>query len=266
MNKTNNILTTYWFIAGLTILLLNDFVLKELYVNWFTGKLSDFAGLFIFPLFWTAIFPKYKNHIFAFTALFFIYWKSQYSQALIDNWNMLGLIAVSRVVDYSDLLALLILPAAFHVESNKEKKHNFRLSPIIPLFISTFAFAATSQGPRTRFYDGSTVYHVKHFSRDSLIHDLESSGLDVSFKKYGGTNYDNEHAEISHINDSIQNMEIFIKDFRSSDSTVEITLQEWRYKSGSDLKNLDEKEVEKHRKYVKQVFEQEVLTKLNMNQ
>ncbi len=52
------------FLIGLLLLLMNDFVFKELFHNWLTGKLSDFAGLFIFPLFWSALFPKRKALIF----------------------------------------------------------------------------------------------------------------------------------------------------------------------------------------------------------
>ena len=63
MKNNLKILTSYWFMTGLILLLLNDFIFKEMYGNWLTGKLSDFTGLFIFPLFWTALFPKNKNKI-----------------------------------------------------------------------------------------------------------------------------------------------------------------------------------------------------------
>ena len=95
----SKLFTSIWFLFGLIVLLANDFVLKELYGNWLTGKLSDFAGIFIFSLFWVALFPKHKNKIFTLIALLFIYWKSPFSQNLIDSWNNLGLLKVYRTVD-----------------------------------------------------------------------------------------------------------------------------------------------------------------------
>ena len=68
--------TSLGFILGLAILLLNDFYLKTLFGNWFTGKLSDFAGLFIFPMFWSILFPRFKNKIYFVTLIIFIYWLS----------------------------------------------------------------------------------------------------------------------------------------------------------------------------------------------
>lgn len=148
MTRDFKILTSFWFIFGLTILLLNDFILKELYGNWLTGKLSDFAGLFIFPLFWTAIVPRHKNKIFWLTGLLFMVWKSHLSQAFIDTWNDFDLLIITRMVDYTDLIALLILPAAYHVESKKENIITIRISPVFPLLISAFSFIATSSDPK----------------------------------------------------------------------------------------------------------------------
>jgi hypothetical protein len=45
-----------WFLAALGLLLVNDHYLKAVYHKWFTRKLSDFAGLFVFAVFWTAVF------------------------------------------------------------------------------------------------------------------------------------------------------------------------------------------------------------------
>ncbi len=39
------------FIFVLFLLIINDFFLKAAFHNTFTGKLSDFSGLFIFPIF-----------------------------------------------------------------------------------------------------------------------------------------------------------------------------------------------------------------------
>ena len=141
------IFTSFWFIFGLIILLLNDFVLKELYGNWLTGKLSDFAGLFIFPLFWTALAPQHKNKIFWLTGLLFMVWKSYLSQAFIDTWNNFDLLIITRTVDYTDLIALLILPIAYNFERKKGGIKAIKISPLFPLTLSAFSFIATSSYP-----------------------------------------------------------------------------------------------------------------------
>lgn len=164
MEKKLKILTTFWFLAGLTLLLLNDFVFKELYGNWLTGKLSDFAGIFIFPLFWTALFPKHKNVVFLLTALFFIYWKSHFSQSLIDNWNLFGLFTISRVVDYTDLIALAVLPLAYIIDIQKDKLKKLRINPVIPLLCAAFSFMATSYHTNIPI---NKTYEL-NFSKDTL--------------------------------------------------------------------------------------------------
>lgn len=56
MQKRNfSILVSPGFLLCLCLLLLNDFILKSEFHNALTGKLSDFAGLFIFPLFFSAL-------------------------------------------------------------------------------------------------------------------------------------------------------------------------------------------------------------------
>lgn len=144
MKNNFKILTSLWFLIGLVLLLLNDFIFKEIYGNWLTGKLSDFAGLFIFPLFWTAIFPKNKNKIFLLTAVFFIFWKSPYSEFLLDSWNRFVFFEIARVVDYSDLMALVVLPLAFIYENKYESNKMVKLNPVIPFVLTVFSFMATS--------------------------------------------------------------------------------------------------------------------------
>lgn len=42
---------------SVALLVLNDHVLKQAYPSWWTGKLSDFAGLIFFPVFLGALVP-----------------------------------------------------------------------------------------------------------------------------------------------------------------------------------------------------------------
>lgn len=265
MTRNLKILTSIWFIFGLTILLLNDFVLKERYGNWLTGKLSDFAGLFIFLLFWTSLLPGHKHKIFLLTGLLFIVWKSPISQTLIDIWNNTGLWYVYRTVDITDLIALISLPIAFRLETISEKLATVSLTPYIPLVISAFAFMATSKGPNTCFDEATAVYHIKHFSRDSLINELQNSGLEISFIKYNNTKYDDEHSEIINLNDTISNLVVLIGDFNKVDSTVEISLGCWDYSNNSTSREIAENNLEIQRAYVKSIFEREVIEKIEKN-
>lgn len=261
MTREFKILTSIWFLAGLTLLLLNDFVLKELYGNWLTGKISDFAGLFIFPLFWTALFPRHKNKIFWLTGLIFIFWKSSFSQTFIDIWNNLGLLTISRVVDYSDLISLTVLPIAYYFETKKEKVMTIRLSPILPLLVSAFAFVATTETQQTCFEDNVT-YYIKHYSRDSLINDLKQSELDVTFHKYHNTKYDDEHSEFHNLKDSIYNLVVLIHDFNNIDSTVEVSLGCWDIANRQSREKIDKEKLNREKEYIKKAFEQEVIKKV----
>ena len=130
-------------------MLLNDFVLKSQFHIFFTGKLSDFAGLFIFPLFFVAFFPKRKLLIYFLTGSLFIFWKSPFSQSLIDLWNLLPLFEIGRTIDYTDFFALLILPVSYlyyEIETQKSLALNLsrRISMSLITIISVFAFTATS--------------------------------------------------------------------------------------------------------------------------
>ena|SRR6218665_1521484 len=157
MQEKFKLLSSKGFTAGLLLLLLNDFILKAAFHNDFTGKLSDVAGLFIFPLFWLSFFPKHKRTVFFLTGLLFIYWKSPLSQPVIDGWNALDLFSIQRIVDYSDLLALLILPLSFYYSTMELRKPAFRVHPVFPVMIAAFSFIATSKYDRSaRFAYGDT--------------------------------------------------------------------------------------------------------------
>ncbi len=61
-----------WFIGGLLVLILNDAWLKAAFPGVLSGKLSDFAGLLVFPLFWMVFFPRFKFLIYLLTGLLFL--------------------------------------------------------------------------------------------------------------------------------------------------------------------------------------------------
>lgn len=166
--KNNPIFSSWWFLFGLSMLLVNDFILKDLYGNWLTGKLSDFSGLFVFSLFWTALFPKYRLKIMWLTGIMFVYWKSSYSQAFINTWNQFDILPIDRVVDYSDYLALLILPLANSCSKSLSTHWKLKISPIIPLLLSAFSFMATSYRSNV---DINKEYHLP-YPKDTVIQRL----------------------------------------------------------------------------------------------
>ena len=153
--ESKKILFAPLFLIGLFFLLLNDFYLKAQFHNFFTGKLSDFAGLFVFALFWRAFFPKWKTLIFSVIVVFFTFWKSPFSNEFIDWWNSLEIFGIGRTIDYSDLIAFSILPLAWIYSEKYEPlrlpkfSQNFALTAIA--LVSVFAFTATSP-PRENYY------------------------------------------------------------------------------------------------------------------
>jgi len=139
-----SILKNPYFILSLVILILNDHVFKYIFDNWITGKLSDFTGLFMFPLLILAFFPKLKKHIFPLTALLFTLWKSELSEGFIHWWNSTPLFNIGRVVDYTDLIAIAILPFSSFVYAKKNTFKSLKMQPSLIAVISFIAICATS--------------------------------------------------------------------------------------------------------------------------
>ena len=135
------------FVISLVLLILNDFIFKSQFDNWFTGKLSDFAGIAVFVLFFSVFF-KNKKAVFIISAVLFILWKSEYSQAFIDFWNQLPVLKIDRVVDYSDLFCLLILFPLYSYEPVKKafSSNTIKKSMAYPIIALTiFSITATSR-------------------------------------------------------------------------------------------------------------------------
>lgn len=162
-NSASALLTSPGFVVAVALLLTNDWVLKSAVGGWWTGKLSDFAGLFAFPLFWAAFLPGRQREIYALTALGFLAWKSPLSGPPLAAWNGLGFWPLARVVDYSDWIALVALLPSYRLACS----YHLRVACARPLIraralvrrasavatgaIAIVAFAATSrvaEGPR----------------------------------------------------------------------------------------------------------------------
>ena len=133
------------FLASILLLLINDLYLKYKYHNCLTGKLSDFVGLFAFPYFFSSFFPKKIKPIYILSGILFVFWKSEFSQPIFNFANSNG-IGINRTVDYSDLIALFILPISYiywNLESKLLIEPKKILKPII-IGISCFSFIATT--------------------------------------------------------------------------------------------------------------------------
>jgi len=170
-------LTSPPFLISLFLLLLNDFYLKAAFHNAFTGKLSDFCGLFIFPIFWSVLFPARKQSVYILTALFFIYWKSRYSDPFIQLFSEY-LYTVQRTVDLSDLFALIVLPLSWYVQSLPQKRTYF--NPEFAALIVFFSFCATSKPEPPSLYFEQPQYVLF----PSPVQLTDSTAVDQGFRIY----------------------------------------------------------------------------------
>lgn len=142
-----SLFTANYFILSLFLLLLNDFYLKYEFHNFITGKLSDFAGLFIFPYFISVFFTNKTKEIYIFTFVLFIFWKLEISEQFIKFISQITDFAFYRTVDLTDLIALSILPISYHYyhKKNEEQKenrnNNFALNSLIGV-ITIYSFLA----------------------------------------------------------------------------------------------------------------------------
>ncbi len=195
MSKTAfKVLLSPFFVLGLFLLLLNDLYLKAAYGNFLTGKLSDVAGLFIFPLFFSAFFPKRRILIYFLTGFAFIFWKSPFSDPMIGLFNSLEFFRIGRTVDAADLAALLILPVSYWYLGLSMKTSGGvltdmarRFAAMGMIFLSVFAFTATT------LEDDRHVTIRKIYALKGTIADLESdlkkigSLSQVKFRSYDET-------------------------------------------------------------------------------
>lgn len=190
MNKNSLILKPI-FIVSLLTLILNDFWLKNVFSNELTGKLSDFAGLVVLPVFISFLFPKTKKWICFLTATLFIIWKTPLVTPFINFFNSISIFSIDRTIDYTDYLALMILPIA-HIIINEEKlkieqaNFFFNFLKIGISLVSFFAICATSvirpyEMPKGTIFIGEK-YTIKK-SKFETIEAIKSLGYNVDTVK-----------------------------------------------------------------------------------
>ncbi len=116
-----SIYATWPLYLAATVLVLNDHFLKYSFPGLVTGKLSDFAGIFLVCLISRALFPRSVLKVSVGIVVMFAYWKSNYSQPLIDLLNSHFSFKIGRVVDFTDLVAFIVLPLAHYVYENRAR-------------------------------------------------------------------------------------------------------------------------------------------------
>lgn len=159
MNKFSIYLHPFYW-SSLLVLIVNDLILKAYYPSFITGKLSDFAGLVVLPLFIFGIYPRLFRSTKSQITLLSI---SGAVLVLIQFPNVLNILNVgldslnlpthNLTSDYSDFIALLILPfvylfmKSFFRKDEQAVKTN-RSKKVVPSFImgsiSFIALCATS--------------------------------------------------------------------------------------------------------------------------
>jgi hypothetical protein len=190
MNNKTSIFQTHLFLISLVVLILNDAFLKHQFGNFLTGKLSDVAGLLVFVLFFRAVLNTYRVQIFVATSLLFAYWKSVFSQPLIDLlqfWH----IPVTRVVDLSDLAVLPIVALFYFSDLTKYYLPLGNVAKGVVVCFSVVAMSATSirynQQKPIPFCDFALeyAYDIKA-SRAAILLALENQGYKVQFDTLKG--------------------------------------------------------------------------------
>jgi hypothetical protein len=155
------VLASWPFLSAVAILLINDWWLKAASPGWVSGKLSDFAGIAVVALIALAVRPERPLLIYAGCTAVFAWWKSPLSAPLIEFVNAHAMARIGRTVDYTDLIALLVLPACSRIGAHAERFTlpwpRLRRAILIPVVAATaFGTAATSMAPmRDDYSDGA---------------------------------------------------------------------------------------------------------------
>ena len=156
------LLLTPAFLFSLLFLVINDHILKQVFHNWLTGKLSDIAGLFAFALFWLAMLPRtWGRRILVSIGAFFVTWKTELSEPLLALLNGLSALSFDRIVDYTDLWALAILPLA-----------SWYARTAAPLLFSQFAHTGVAALSLVAFVATSKINVITYSEEDQPTYEF----------------------------------------------------------------------------------------------
>ena len=169
MNKENKyyLLLHPLAISALILLLLNDHFLKIFSPGFITGKLSDFAGLFVFPIYLSVITRDFLRNRFRvemiifFSAILFIALQIESLLNIILLFaDKISFPRPNLVADYTDLIALTMLPLSYQfIKNNEQKTRLIYRKYIYSLFLIIYTFAVTA----TSFVYYSTILPDEYF-------------------------------------------------------------------------------------------------------
>jgi hypothetical protein len=140
----STVLGSAGFLAALAALGINDWFLKDTFHNALTGKISDFAGLFAVTALLANLFPRRRTLVAFGIASGFVFWKLRLSDPIFSLAIKWGGFSMGRVVDPTDLLALMVVPLA----AAYRPRPAFRPTAVMRAFALVAAcllFAGTSQ-------------------------------------------------------------------------------------------------------------------------
>jgi len=250
------------FLTSLAILLLNDYILKEQFSNWFTGKLSDLFGVIVFVQFLCVFEPKnFKKIIFLFSACAFVFWKSEWSSSFIDLWNIsIPSLKIKRVVDYTDLLCLIALVPLYKYNP-KQIKFKWR-KEIITYPILTITLIAILATSRVKYFNGNIIYVndiIKlKMNRNEFLDQLTKDHIDYTkdstytfakdtFDRYVLSNIilnmDTIHSATIGVHDKKDKIEVYIEyvtlseDWYANQIESYKELKKWRKKYNTEAKD-----------------------------
>ncbi|MBL8512530.1 MAG: hypothetical protein JNJ55_00955 [Betaproteobacteria bacterium] len=175
------ILTTWPFLLSLSVLLVNDWYLKAAFPGVVTGKLSDFAGIAVVALLLLAAAPRHRRPLFWGIALAFLWWKSPASEPFIRAINGVGLVRIGRTVDYTDLIALLVVPLCQRVVTLDGKlttpSLGLRRLLVIPTVAATsFALLGTSVIQTRQDYSVRKTTSADELKREEVAEVIKTVG------------------------------------------------------------------------------------------
>lgn len=139
------------FLLALAVLLANDLILKIVAPGFLSGKLSDFAGIIVFPVILTSLGRLLGRDLAPRRAVaaISIWFAGLQMAAVVDviHENVLELLlpwSVTNTADPTDLIAFVMLPAALHIlESSRPVELSSRSTRVIVLAAALGCLAET---------------------------------------------------------------------------------------------------------------------------
>ncbi|RQP26246.1 hypothetical protein [Piscinibacter terrae] len=174
MLRTLSVVCSLPFLASLAVLMVNDLILKAAFPGWITGKLSDVAGIAMVGMLSTALAPSRRFLRFTAIGMGFLWWKSPASSPFIEWVNAQHWVEFGRVVDYTDLVALAILPWCDRLAREKTAEPMSwplwrRLLAVPATGLTLLGLVGTSAIPTRQTYEIRDVSSSEAMRREDVV-------------------------------------------------------------------------------------------------